>query len=284
MAAASWWSLGLLLLLLVEPRGAGGSRVALGGPAHVHALNRGHSACLRSHVRASPIGADDDKMGDTDEDADDEDVSDEDMEAAIFAAIAAAGVVESLDAEYYNDDEARVNVVAERPITGLSDDDIAELREQCELLLGAAGREGWGLNVLLTGDEEVRELNREHRGKDAPTDILSYSLDLSTADGAVSLGDLAISIPYVERSIAADAELSADARAADEQRGGAYGRLVRECRLARRLPLLIVHGICHLLGYDHENDADHRRMIAKEEELLEALGRGARGLAGKPPR
>lgn len=266
MAMLWRWVVTLLLALLPQS----GARVS--GLARQRPVGIAVARLRRAHPHASAHALAVDAADDDADDADDGEVSDADMEAAIAAAIAAAGVVESLDAEYYDEpDEARVHVALDSPDAGLSEDDVAELRGRCVRLLEAAGREGWALNVRLTGDEEVRQLNRAHRGKDAPTDILSYCALDPPLDGAAALGDLAISLPYVRRSIRADAQLGAEARAADEARGGAYGRLVRETTLASRLPLLIVHGICHLLGHDHEGEAEHAAMLAAEEELLAAL-------------
>ncbi|KAJ1630538.1 hypothetical protein T492DRAFT_1002468 [Pavlovales sp. CCMP2436] len=187
------------------------------------------------------------------------------MEAAIMAAIANAGSAEALDAAYDDKADTMIVYLDDLAADELFDVEEGRLRAQCDALLAAAERVGWGLNVRLTTDDEIRFLNRVHRGKDMPTDILSFS-----SDSGGMLGDLAISLPYVARSIVADAQLSAEERAADRARGGAYGRLVDEQTVARRLPLLIVHGICHLLGHDHEDDGDHVRMLALEEAILQA--------------
>ncbi len=108
----------------------------------------------------------------------------------------------------------------------------------------------------LVGDETIRQLNREHRGKDAATDVLSFPLqDASGADfvmppGApVHLGDVLVSSP---RAVAQALE---------------FGHS-RE----RELAYLAAHGVLHLLGYDHEEEADRARMRAREEEALSPFG------------
>lgn len=97
------------------------------------------------------------------------------------------------------------------------------------------------LSVLLTDDEGIRELNRDYREKDRPTDVLSFP-----QDDPVLLGDIVISIETMVRQ--AD-ELS----------------VPEGFELAR----LLVHGLLHLLGYDHvKGGRQAKKMKDKEEELL----------------
>ena len=101
------------------------------------------------------------------------------------------------------------------------------------------------LSIAVTDDETVRELNRRYRGVDAPTDVLSFSLQ-DDSDGDESLlGELVIALPTAQRQ-------------AVEQ-----GHSLEE-----ELAHLLVHGLLHLLGYDHERPAEARRMRAREEALL----------------
>lgn len=105
------------------------------------------------------------------------------------------------------------------------------------------------LSVLLTDDEGIRHLNREYRGIDRPTDVLSFPASSEPSDPM--LGDLVISL---EKTV----------RQADE-----YGVTVDE-----ELSRLVVHGVLHLLGYDHVTGGwQARRMKAKEEELMGVLKR-----------
>src|SRR5262245_32402231 len=89
---------------------------------------------------------------------------------------------------------------------------------------------GRTFDPLLTGDAEVRKLNREFRGKDYPTDVLSFPADSS--GGSRFLGDLAIS--------------TARARAQGREFGHTTEQEVR---------ILMLHGLLHLLGMDHETDS-----------------------------
>jgi probable rRNA maturation factor len=99
------------------------------------------------------------------------------------------------------------------------------------------------LTIRVVGAAESRRLNRTWRGKDKPTNVLSFAAD------APVLGDLAICAPVV-------------AREAREQ-----GKAP-----AAHWAHMVVHGVLHLLGYDHENDRDATRMEAREAKILAQLG------------
>lgn len=101
------------------------------------------------------------------------------------------------------------------------------------------------LSIMLTDDAGIRELNRRYRAKDKPTDVLSFPMN----DGVV-LGDIVISLP----------------RAAAQ--AGEFG-----CTEAEELARLLVHGLLHLIGYEHVNGGwQARKMREKEAEVLAALG------------
>ncbi|MGA8111043.1 MAG: rRNA maturation RNase YbeY [Acidobacteriaceae bacterium] len=123
----------------------------------------------------------------------------------------------------------------------------------------AAVRVRGGISVLLTGDREIRRLNREFRHKDKATDVLSFPVipheptkGLSGAPGGQerAAGDVAISVETA-------------ARQAEEQ-----GH-----RLAAELRILALHGLLHLAGFDHETDAG--RMARKEAALRRRFGLAA---------
>jgi probable rRNA maturation factor len=112
------------------------------------------------------------------------------------------------------------------------------------------------LSVRLAGDEEVRALNAHWRGKDKPTNVLSfpmaeaYELDQSDEDGpAIMLGDLILARGVCEREA--------------EDKGIA---------IEQHATHLLVHGTLHLLGYDHHDDRDAADMEAREVRALERLG------------
>jgi len=102
------------------------------------------------------------------------------------------------------------------------------------------------LSVLLTNDREIHELNRRHRDKDKPTDVLSFPLDdEANSEGTRWLGDVVISIDTAER------------QALGRKRG-----LLEEVRF------LLAHGILHLIGYDHATKAEKREMDAMTRRLV----------------
>jgi probable rRNA maturation factor len=107
------------------------------------------------------------------------------------------------------------------------------------------------LSVLLTDDRTVQELNRVYRGKDRPTDVLSFSQrdGENPQEWDSLLGDVIISVEQARRQ-------------AQE-----YGH-----SMEREVAFLTVHGVLHLLGWDHEDPEDERRMMAKTEEILSTVG------------
>jgi len=105
------------------------------------------------------------------------------------------------------------------------------------------------VTVLLTTDEAIRSLNRRFRGKNKPTDVLSFPADPGPEKIA---GDLAISVPTALRQ-------------AIEQGHS----------LSTEIKVLILHGLLHLAGYDHETDSGQ---MARRERLLRARLRLPQGL------
>ncbi len=111
------------------------------------------------------------------------------------------------------------------------------------------------VSVVLADDDYIHQLNRQYRGKDCSTDVLSFALnegeDPQFVNGPeeVLLGDIIIS-------------LETAARQAEE-----YGH-----RLERELAYLTTHGILHLLGYDHMTDEEKAEMRQEEEHILLLLG------------
>jgi rRNA maturation RNase YbeY len=106
------------------------------------------------------------------------------------------------------------------------------------------------LSVVLVDDRRMRRLNREYRGRDRPTDVLSFAQQEGPAGAPAGLlGDVVISVPATRRQA--------------RERG---------VRLADEGDRLLVHGLLHLLGYDHEGSvAEARRMQRRERALLGLL-------------
>jgi len=101
------------------------------------------------------------------------------------------------------------------------------------------------LSVLLTDDAEIHRLNREHRQKDKPTDVLAFAMDESVPDPAGILGDVVISL-----------------HTADRQARSRKRPLIEEVRF------LLAHGVLHLIGYDHAEPAEKREMVAMTRKLV----------------
>lgn len=110
------------------------------------------------------------------------------------------------------------------------------------------------LSVVLADDALVHRLNREYRGKDKPTNVLSFALteadEPEPGEGApVLLGDVILAFETVEREAVEQNKTPAD-----------------------HMTHLVVHGVLHLLGYDHETDDEAEEMEALETRLLATLG------------
>jgi probable rRNA maturation factor len=114
-----------------------------------------------------------------------------------------------------------------------------------------------GLSVLLTDDSELRALNLEWRGKDAPTNVLSFPATVTAAGTTprpefpgtpLELGDIALAFETCAREATAQAK-----------------------PLAAHVAHLVVHGVLHLLGYDHERDDEAEIMEALEIRILAGL-------------
>lgn len=100
------------------------------------------------------------------------------------------------------------------------------------------------VSVVLTDDAEIRELNREWRGKDKPTNVLSFPQDEKTL-----LGDIILSLGTIEEEARSQGKALADHAAH-----------------------LTVHGLLHLLGYDHETEAEAEEMEALEIDICARMG------------
>ncbi len=135
-------------------------------------------------------------------------------------------------------------------------------------LLAAAGYSGASLSLSLVGDAAIRRLNREHRGKDRATDVLSFPLyepfeapkPKGSAPEEVLLGDIVVSVDTALRQ----------ARAYDAP-------------LAREIERLLIHGILHLLGHDHEIEAERAKMVRAEKRLARAIAMPWPYLASEGP-
>ncbi|MGO4887224.1 rRNA maturation RNase YbeY [Anaerobacillus sp. MEB173] len=117
--------------------------------------------------------------------------------------------------------------------------------------------EGSEVSVSFVNNDEIQEINREYRNIDKPTDVISFALNEQDEDELAVigegipnlLGDIIISIP---KTI---------------EQADSYGH-----SFERELGFLAVHGILHLLGYDHMTEEDEKIMFSRQEEILAAYG------------
>ncbi|CAM4133635.1 rRNA maturation factor [Bacillus manliponensis] len=132
------------------------------------------------------------------------------------------------------------------------------MRSLIESAAKAEGVEaGAELSITFVDNDRIREINREYRGKDQPTDVISFALEdmgegemeIVGTDMPRMLGDLIISIPRTKEQ-------------AEE-----YAH-----SFERELGFLTVHGFLHLLGYDHMTEEDEQVMFGKQKEILDAFG------------
>ncbi|HEX2978404.1 MAG TPA: rRNA maturation RNase YbeY [Candidatus Babeliales bacterium] len=131
------------------------------------------------------------------------------------------------------------------------------LKKDAQKILGFLKYSDFDLGIWLTTNKTIHRYNKEYRDKDKPTDILSFSYYqdvkpgeriIPHCDDEKNLGDLIISLEYVQK---AAQELNVS--------------------LEDRMRVLLVHGICHLRGYDHEKDEDYAIMHKEETRILKYL-------------
>jgi probable rRNA maturation factor len=122
------------------------------------------------------------------------------------------------------------------------------LAPAAEATLEEAAHTGYELSLALVGDAEIQRLNTQFLGEDYATDVLSFPAGEGKSN---YLGDVVISVP----------------RAAAQAKFGGH-------RLEEELQLLAVHGVLHLVGYDHETPEEKDRMWAIQSGVLDRLGVG----------
>ncbi len=141
------------------------------------------------------------------------------------------------------------NLIHIQPHPDFTDTGLLERAVQVTLEQQAAASDA-ALTVVLAEDAKLRKLNRDYLGIDEATDVLSFPAAETDPDsGARYLGDILISIPR--------------ARQQANQAGHP---------LQAELQLLVVHGVLHLLGYDHANPPEKNRMWSAQAEILARLG------------
>ena len=126
---------------------------------------------------------------------------------------------------------------------------VSRLQQFLTLLSHRLRLDGQAFTVVLVGDRAIRRLNRDFRKQDKPTDVLSFPTSLNDLPhlDKPGLGDMIISVETARRQAFA-----------------------RQHSLERELCVLVIHGLLHLLGYDHEVDRGemHRKELKLQRELL----------------
>jgi len=120
-----------------------------------------------------------------------------------------------------------------------------------QAILSSVGEKTADLGILLVGDRSMRRLNRHYRKKNRTTDVLAFPMREGPGPSSSLMGDVVISVPTAA------------------QQARQLGRSLDE-----ELTTLLIHGILHLCGYDHErSNREARRMQQRERWVLRRLGR-----------
>lgn len=136
--------------------------------------------------------------------------------------------------------------------------DVNRLKADAQTILDALDYSDFDLGIWLTSNATIRKYNKEYRHKDKATDVLSFPYHSELKAGQrikvkevddKNLGDLILAPEYIQNDLPK-----------------------WETNFEKHLQRLLVHGICHLLGYDHIEDKDYKIMHKKEMELLKLLG------------
>ena len=129
--------------------------------------------------------------------------------------------------------------------------DLEEEKKIIEFALKHENLTNVTFNVIFVGSEKIRELNRDYRGIDRETDVISFALEDGEANINFEFGRLLGDIYICKPKMKAQAE--------------EYG-------VTREMGFLTVHGLLHLLGYDHMTKEEEKVMFTKQEEILDAYG------------
>lgn len=154
----------------------------------------------------------------------------------------------------------------------------------------------YDVSLILTDDEKIAETNLETRGVDGPTDVLSFPFAEAVKPGVLReaefdipdyyfLGDMIVSVEYVARRCEEDRisneetgstghpevdEHDEEFEWVDDDRG-VSGTMATIYDPETRIQMLLVHGMLHLVGYDHMKDDEYEQMVKREDEVLKEL-------------
>jgi rRNA maturation RNase YbeY len=136
--------------------------------------------------------------------------------------------------------------------------DIKKIEIAATRMLAAINYQEFDLGILFCSDSLMQKYNRDFRQKDKPTDILSFPYHQNLKAGKrikvvteedKNLGDIIIAPSYVQKNV----------------------KTLWNQTLEQRLPILIAHGIAHLIGYDHGTEDEYKKMLTVEKKLLKII-------------
>jgi probable rRNA maturation factor len=137
--------------------------------------------------------------------------------------------------------------------------DVQQIIHDAQKILSLLRYDDFDIGIWLTTNKTIKHYNKQYRHKDRPTDILSFPYHTYLKppqrivvgnDDDKNLGDLIISLEYVKKDLPR------------------WNHTFEE-----RMRVLLIHGICHLLGYDHELEKDYSIMKKKENQIFSVLSR-----------
>ncbi|QXE00462.1 rRNA maturation RNase YbeY [Terribacillus sp. DMT04] len=113
------------------------------------------------------------------------------------------------------------------------------------------------ISITFVDNEEIQVINRNYRQKDTPTDVISFAMQEEGEGETQIIGE---ELPVVYGDIIISVDMA-------KEQAEEY-----EHSLERELGFLALHGFLHLLGYDHMNEADEKKMFGRQEEILNGFG------------
>ncbi len=150
--------------------------------------------------------------------------------------------------------------------------DVRALKHAMRTLLASVDQGDAAISLTLVDDDAIRELNREHRGKDKATDVLSFPLnpsDFGDPDSSIGATPSAARPPHAKRVGPPERLLGDIVISIDTARRQAADY---DAPLQRELERLMIHGLLHVLGHDHMEAGERARMEAEERRLATAIG------------
>lgn len=136
--------------------------------------------------------------------------------------------------------------------------DLKKVESDAQKILTELGYKDFDLGIWFTTNKTIREYNKKYRNKDKATDILSFPYHANlkagqkikiTCDEDKNVGDILIAVAFVENLLE-----------------------LYQVDLQKRISVLLIHGICHLLGYTHYDEQNDEKMSAKERSIAKKLG------------